>query len=141
MSHNAIQVIMSIVTVFALFADDFRLLFLTVDADTGYVNLTIIAMILFMIEIVLCSIGQEGYFNNFFFWLDLLSTLSLITDIPQLMELITGGSSNELQQTEASSTVRASRSAVVGSRAGRLTRIIRIIRLIRIVKLYKRANI
>ena len=57
MGHNAVQTIMTIVTIFALFADDFRLLFLDSSADNAYVMCTLIAMILFFVEIILCSIG------------------------------------------------------------------------------------
>lgn len=139
MAHYMTQVIMTIVTIFALFGDDFRLLAFGIGSDNYFVNLTVASMCLFTIEIILCSIGQEEYLNSFFFWLDLLSTVSLITDIPPLMEKITGGS-QDLQETDTTTLIRASRGARIGTRAGRLTRIIRIIKLIRVVKLYKRAN-
>jgi len=49
--------------------------------DWDWMIATSIAMALFTIEIILASIGQDGYFASFYFWLDLLSTVSLITDI------------------------------------------------------------
>ena len=47
-------------------------------------------MILFFIEIVLSSIAKEDYFNSFYFWLDLISTVSLITDIGWIWDEIIG---------------------------------------------------
>lgn len=43
-----------------------------------------------MIELILASIGKEGYANSFFFWLDLVSTLSLVTDIEPIWNKIIG---------------------------------------------------
>ena len=43
-----------------------------------------------MIELILASIGKEGYLNSFFYWLDLVSTLSLVTDIPPIWSKIIG---------------------------------------------------
>jgi len=52
--------------------------------------LTSVSLVLFLIELLLSSIGKDGYFNSFFFWLDLISTVSLITDIPVIMDWLTG---------------------------------------------------
>ena len=130
---------MTIVTIYALFGDDCRLIFAPKEGDDTFTLLTFISMILFLIELILASIGQPDYFNSFFFWLDLVSTLSLVTDIEPLMDMITGGG-EETDTTDSASLARASRGARIGTKAGRMTRVIRLIRLIRIVKLYKSAN-
>jgi hypothetical protein len=86
--------------------------------------------------------------NSFFFWLDLVSTASLITDIEPMMDWLsnlgqeenTGAEDGAGDNADTVSLARASRGAKLGSKAGRLTRVIRIIRLVRIVKLYKSAN-
>lgn len=78
---NFVQVLMTLVTIYALLGDDLKLLTTTVAADDTFTVLTSISLVLFLIELLLASIGKEGYFNSFFFWLDLVSTLSLITDI------------------------------------------------------------
>jgi len=44
-------------------------------------------MALFTIELGLSSFAQEEYFGSFFFWLDLISTVSLLTDIEQFMDM------------------------------------------------------
>lgn len=47
-----------------------------------------------MIELILGSIAKEDYFLGFYFWLDLVSTVSLIFDIGWFWDAIlgTGGS-------------------------------------------------
>lgn len=86
----------------------------------------------------MASIAQKDYFLGFYFWLDTISTLSLLTDIGWLMEAILGGGSvDAANASSASSLARAGRAARIGTRAGR---IVRLIRLIRIIKLYKNAR-
>lgn len=104
--------------------------------------LNFISLVLFGIELILASIGKPDYFNSFFFWLDLVSTLSLITDIKFIWDPLTGGDAQGEggDSADAASLARASRGARIGTKAGRMTRVIRLIRLIRIVKLYKSAN-
>jgi len=72
---------MMIVTIYSLFCDDVRLLFFEKPADETFMVLTSIAMVLFIIELIMGAIGIDGYLNSFYFWLDLISTVSLITDI------------------------------------------------------------
>jgi hypothetical protein len=151
---------MTLVTIYALLGDDLKLLTTTIEADIYFTWCTSIALVLFMLELILASIGKEGYLNSFFYWLDLVSTLSLVTDIPPIWNKIIGdepsgpvvvkddstGSNNtndtmnndgNNQSADAASLARASRGARIGTKAGRIARVVRLIRLIRIVKLYK----
>jgi len=90
LNHWAVTVFMTIVTVYALFGDDIRLAFFQKGADDTFYALTFISMILFFAELVLASIAKEDYFNSFYFWLDLVSTVSLITDIGWIWDEIIG---------------------------------------------------
>lgn len=85
-----IQFLLFVFTIYALLGDDMRLFFFDKGSDPVFLTLNIITLLLFTSEIVLSSIGVSMYFGNFFFWLDLLSTVSLITDIEPLWNLITG---------------------------------------------------
>lgn len=146
----SVQIIMTIVTIYALLGDDLRLIYAEKSADPVFTNLTITALVLFSLELLFSCFGYEEYFNSFFFWLDLVSTASLITDIEPIMNSISGVNTSDQGNIEdienqggdmnPAALARASRGAKLGSKAGRLTRVIRIIRLIRIVKLYKSAN-
>ena len=121
------------ITLYALFGDDARILVTDKNGDSGFWVCNIIAMIAFAIEILVASICRKDYFNGFFFWLDLVSTVSLLLDIGWVTDSLFNGSINS-GATSAASLARAGRASRVGTKAGR---IVRIIRLIRLVKLYK----
>lgn len=146
MNTSFVQTLMFLVTLYALLGDDIRLLAFPKSLDDTFIKMTIASLFLFLIELTLASIGQPDYLGSFFFWLDLISTLSIITDIPPIMDAMTGsGGSNATDEEEndagdAASLARASRGARIGTKAGRMTRVIRLIRLIRVVKLYKSAT-
>jgi Ion transport protein len=128
---------MTIVTIYALFGSDIDNLAFTATADPTFDVLTIIALVLFGIEIILASIAKEDYFLGFYFWLDLVATLSLILDITWFWTAVLGTGGNVSgSAAKAAKAGRASRA----SRVARIARIVRLIRLIRIVKLYKSAN-
>lgn len=129
---------MMIITIYALFGDDFRLLLAPKSADEVFWSITSVAMALFLIELIMASIAQKDYFLGFYFWLDFIATISLITDIGWIYNEMTGGGDIDAENaSQASSLARAGRSARIGTRAGR---IVRLVRLIRIVKLYKHAS-
>ena len=129
---------MTTITVYALFGDDVRMLFFTKNADNVFYALTTLSFVSFTLELVLSCIAKDDYFMGFYFWLDLVSTLSLIMDIGWIMNA--GKDKSASSAKKASSLARAGRGARIGTKAGRVTRVIRLIRLIRIVKLYKNAN-
>lgn len=138
LENNIYIIFMTIVTIYALFGDDFRLLFSPKSGDPVFWSITCVAMFLFLVELIMSSIAQKDYFLGFYFWLDLIATVSLITDIGWIYnEIVGGGDISADNASQASSLARAGRGARVGTRAGR---IVRLVRLIRIVKLYKHAH-
>jgi hypothetical protein len=139
----AFQVVMTTITVYCLFGDDVRQISFDADADPVFYILTIISFFAFMIELIISSVVLDDYWLGFYFWLDIISTLSLVADVGWIMDAIAGTSStvgggSNVQQ--ATKMARAGRGARIGTKAARLARIIRLIRLLRIVKLYKSAN-
>ncbi|EGR28579.1 hypothetical protein IMG5_172520 [Ichthyophthirius multifiliis] len=129
LDNNYFQSIITILTLYALFGDDIRILAFGPNADIGFDIITLIGLIFFFIEFFFSVFAKQGYKFSFFFWLDLISIVSLILDI-QLINIFLFS----LQTTNAASLARAGRASRVGSRAGR---VVRLVRLIRIVKLYK----
>lgn len=93
LNHWSVTTIMTIWTLYALFGDDIDNLFFTKSSDVVFWSLTICAMFFFMVELVLSSIAKEDYFMSFYFWLDLISTLSLILDLGWFWNAILGTSS------------------------------------------------
>lgn len=131
---------MSLVTVYALVGDDLRLWLTTKEYDIYFTIGFVIALVLFTLEILVNSMVVEGFKYSFFFWLDIIASLSLIPDIPWIMHLlailVTATPSNESKDVILGEIVTAS---AAGNRAQRLIKSVRLIRLIRIIKLYKYA--
>ena len=99
----------------------------------------IIALILFSLEILLTCLVDQGYKYSFFFWLDILATLSLIPDINWIsspMMKLFGFPSFETY-ADATDANESSLGSDIASQAARILRSFRLIRLIRIVKLYQ----
>ena len=121
---------MSFVTFYALFADDIRILLLPKEADTTMDILTIIAMTLYLIELVLGVLAIENYALSFYFWVDLVSLISMLPDISFLMVAFEDSIGGSGDQANVAKTGRA-------SKVIKIIRIIRLIRLLRVMKLYK----
>lgn len=124
---------MTIITIYALFFDDIRVLLFPQDADPVFYAITLFGLICFTIEIILASYAKEDYLLSFFFWLDIVSTLSMVPDIGWIWAPLIGGADRSADATDLAKTSRA-------GRVTRVIRVIRLIRLIRIVKLYKQAQ-
>jgi len=71
---------MTAITIYALFFDDIRILLFPKEADNFFFAATLIGIILFTAEIVATSYSKDDYINSFFFWLDIISTVSMIPD-------------------------------------------------------------
>lgn len=72
---------MTIITVYALFGDDIRVLTTTKSADLYFDIVTMVSMATFLLEMGLAMLSKISYTCSFYFWLDLISTVSLILDI------------------------------------------------------------
>jgi hypothetical protein len=95
----AVQILMTIVTLYALIGDDLRLIYAPRAYDVVFTDLTIASLFLFSIELALSAFAVENYLNSFFFWLDLVSTASLITDIGPIMDWLSGNTSSDTTAT------------------------------------------
>lgn len=123
---------MNAVTIYSLFFDDIRIICFTKDQDSYIYGVACFVFVLFALEIVLQSLVEETYFLQFFFWLDLVATISLLPDVGWIMETM-----QNTTTSKAASIAKTSRAA----RVTRIIRIVRIVRLVRIVKLYKQAKV
>eukprot|EP00971_Amphidinium_carterae_P095390 1887351-Amphidinium_carterae.1 len=92
--------------------------------------MVVFCLCVFSLEISLSCLGKDDYFGGFFFFLDVISTASLLLDISWVSDGIFERSDKEGDAGSA----RASRTARIGAKAGR---VVRVIRLVRILKLYK----
>lgn len=125
---------MSVVTIYALFADDCRILFMPKSVDPYLDALTILAIMLYLIELVLGVTCVEKYFMSFYFWVDAISLLSMFPDVSFILEAFEGGIGGAGGEgADIAKTGRA-------SKVIKIVRIIRLIRLLRVVKLYKQVK-
>ena len=135
LNHDAFSNLMGILTVFALFGDDLRLAFCPPDSDESFTIISCIALFAFILEFGLQNYVRPEYRGNFYFWLDLVSTLSLVTDIPFMMEALTN--TKDSSDSDSAAALKAGRTSRAGAKAGRVVRIVRLVRMVRIVKLFK----
>lgn len=78
---NYFVIFFMLLTIFIMFIADIQNGWLPVDSDDAIDALQTTILVLFVIEIVLSCIAKEGYANSFFFWLDVVSTISIVQDI------------------------------------------------------------
>ena len=114
--------------------DDIRIIAASKSDDVKFDIFNIVLIILFSIEIFLSSLVIDNYFLSFFFWLDFISSISLLFDISMFTDIIYASSAtNNYSFSKVAAQSKASRAAI------RAVRVVKLFRLIRIVKLYKSA--
>jgi hypothetical protein len=124
---------MSLVTFYALFADDIKILLLPKSADTSMDIITLIFMFLYLIELIMGVLAVPNYLFSFYFWVDLVSTLSMLADVTFIINPVTDALGGSTSGADIAKTGRA-------SRVIKIIRIIRLIRLLRVLKIYKQVK-
>eukprot|EP00971_Amphidinium_carterae_P313793 6236709-Amphidinium_carterae.1 len=81
-------VLTTVLVLYALFGDDFRLAAFPKDFDIAFDILTITSILVFFTDIIAASIGKDEYFGGFFFMLDIVSTVSMFLDITWISSAI-----------------------------------------------------
>jgi len=75
-----IVIFMTLIVIYALFLDDIRILAVDQKFDDVFNGITLVGMILFAIEIILTCYAKPEYIGSFFFYLDIVSTITMIPD-------------------------------------------------------------
>lgn len=133
--HWSYIVFTLLLTFYVLFVNDIRQLIPNKEVDAPFFISILAVFGFFFLELIAMCLFKEGYFIHFFFWVDLLSTLTILLDVDWISDAIfPTGSSKTVSYAAIARAARASR---VGSRIGRIIRIVRLIRLLRIIKVYK----
>ena len=86
--HPKIQLILLVVTLYSLFADDYRVLSSKKQVDRIYDVFCIICLVVFAFEIVIAAIWKPMYMSSYYFYLDIISTASLILDFSPVSDAI-----------------------------------------------------
>lgn len=135
---KVVTITMAFVTVYTLVGDDIRLWATDKSIDPYYYAGLMICFILFTLEIIINSVAVNEFKYSFYFWLDIIATLSLIPDIIWMSEglnfLLGNESYYEGVDVTPGKIVKTSQSIVETSK---IIKSLRLIRMIRIIKLYK----
>ena len=83
-----VTILMAAVTIFALFGDDIRLWFTTKRADMWIDAALIFSLVAFTVEILVNSCVVDDFKYSFFFWLDIIATVSICVDVLVLWNAI-----------------------------------------------------
>jgi len=102
LDHYAVIMFMTMITIYALFFDDLRIILFTKELDDLFYGITLFGMICFTLEISLASYSKEDYIMSFFFWLDIVSTVSMIPDCGWIWDPIIGAGSDDGSSQDAS---------------------------------------
>lgn len=81
---------MMTVTIFALIGDDFRQWFFNKNADPYFFGGLCFSLVAFTVEIMVNSCVVDDFKWSFFFWLDIIATVSIILDIQWIMNVAQG---------------------------------------------------
>ena len=97
-----------------------------------------ISLILFTIEILASSVSIDDYKYSFYFYLDIVATLSIISDVGFLLDFF----ANIFSIRESSEDVNAIPGVMnienaLNAKLTQVVKALRLIRLVRIIKLYK----
>lgn len=96
------------------------------SADVGKDVILTTVLVLFLIETTMYSMCQEAYFLGFYFWMDVIGTLSIILDLSYVTDLF-----DTRQGKRTGSYLRAVRAAKLGARYGRLMRFFKFMKYLR----------
>ena len=127
------RVLLFFFTFYVLFGDDLRHFIANKATDNIFYVITLFALIFFILDIVLLCLIYKTYRLSLLFWLDVISTLSLIFDLGWLVIQFW---ENEKTNNYAR-IAKGSRSALIAIKASRYIQVMRYIRLIRITSCLK----
>jgi hypothetical protein len=135
LNNTLTKTILILLTVWSLFADELKLLLTTKESDKAFSISIIIVQLVFLTDLIASCVFFEAYRLGFYFWIDLLSIITMLLDIHWFYDIILENISTN--STFPKDEILRSNNAKVGSRAIRILRIIRLLRIIRISKFYK----
>lgn len=78
----------TLITIYALFASDIQAAAFQAKDDNVFDILSLSSMGIFLIEIILSFVIKSQYRFSFFFWLDLISTFSLLLDVTLVQDAL-----------------------------------------------------
>ena len=107
-------------------------------SDIYFTVFMMISLILFVLEILASSVALDDYKYSFYFYLDIVATLSIITDVQFLLDFVAvifgmSKSSDDVNAVPGFMHIENELNAKIQQ----VVKALRLIRLVRIIKLYK----
>lgn len=131
-----VQLFLSVLLVMSLFLPDAWVLGnAPSSSDPVLYIILIIIFVIFLLESTIMSIVNPDYFLSFFFWMDVIGTLSIILDIGWIADEFLPNDSNLSQK---GSLLRAARAAKLGARYGRLMRLLKFVKFFRFLPCFRK---
>ena len=59
-------------------------------ADPACGWIAVFCLVAFLLELVLASVARPDYFLRFYFWIDLVATISMLFDVPAIVTWLDG---------------------------------------------------
>ena len=81
---------MAIIMIFLMFADDIRILTIPKWLDPVFMSLYIVCFVFQIFDILFYFFAVKKYLFGFYFWIDSIAMLSLISDITWIWYPLTG---------------------------------------------------
>lgn len=75
------NIFIMVISIYSLFADDIKVILFPPSADVSFSIVAIFVLTFFLIEIILTVLVNEQYICGLYFWVDIISTISLLFDI------------------------------------------------------------
>ena len=135
--ETAFTVVMITVTIFSLWGVDsyYSLIDNPLDNDLAFYTAVLICFAFFALEFLFYTFFKPGYCGSFFFYLDFISSISLVPDLLLLFDIQAFGDPGDTGASEGgggqTTIARAGRAARAGTRAARIVRVFKALTLIK----------
>lgn len=127
MDSPGVQIFLILLLLLSLFITDAWTLGNPDDSTNRALDAILTAvLVVFALEVTILSMVEVGYYNSFFFYMDVLGTLSILLDIGYI-----AGTFLPTGTSASGSILRATRTAKLGARYGRLMRILKVLKFVK----------
>ena len=108
------------------------------DTDIYFTVFLMISLILFSMEILASSVAMDDYKYSFYFYLDILATLSIISDLQFLLDFFARILSMSVSKDDVDAIPGVMHiENEINAKIQQIVKALKLVRLIRIIKLYK----
>ncbi len=122
MESKFFNIIIMVLSFYSLFANDLKLLYAPASSDPVFSGIAIFIMMIFISEIILTTLMDEHYICSLYFFVDSVSTLTILLDISWI--------SNNFNDVSSKVIAQIGRGGRLAARSIRLLRFVRAIKII-----------